>query len=171
MLNCCIERKKSRESLAAEQGFDSNSLVPMSDSNKETSLSSDDEFFECGEEDREEGSAEKDAAAPPAMKGEEKPESSADVPIPVISDEALELAENEDVLMCSSIASSSVGQSSNADLSLFAESMAYQAEGRLGQHQDLMLLNVNEPLYIPVTQEPSPMTEDLLEEHAEVLAK
>lgn len=170
MLNCCIERKKSRESLAADHGIEASSLVPedpMSSSNKETSLSSDDEFFECGEEDTASDSAEKDAASP--AKGQEKPESAE---VPIISDAltTLESAENEDTLLCSSIASS-VGQSSNADSSLFAESLTYQPEGRLGQHQDLMLLNVNEPLYLPVTQEPSPMTEDLLEEHAEVLAK
>ncbi|CAO2636673.1 Rab3 GTPase-activating protein catalytic subunit [Lemmus lemmus] len=35
----------------------------------------------------------------------------------------------------------------------------------------LTLLHNGEPLYIPVTQEPAPMTEDLLEEQSEVLAK
>ncbi|XP_044525067.1 rab3 GTPase-activating protein catalytic subunit [Gracilinanus agilis] len=44
-------------------------------------------------------------------------------------------------------------------------------EGRLHQHGKLTLLHTGEPLYIPVTQEPAPMTEDLLEEQSEVLAK
>ncbi|XP_027273560.1 rab3 GTPase-activating protein catalytic subunit isoform X1 [Cricetulus griseus] len=44
-------------------------------------------------------------------------------------------------------------------------------EGRLHQHGKLTLLYNGEPLYIPVTQEPAPMTEDLLEEQSEVLAK
>ncbi|XP_014028939.1 rab3 GTPase-activating protein catalytic subunit isoform X1 [Salmo salar] len=44
-------------------------------------------------------------------------------------------------------------------------------EGRLHPHGKLTLLNSQEPLYIPVTQEPAPMTEDLLEEQSEVLAK
>lgn len=44
-------------------------------------------------------------------------------------------------------------------------------EGRLYQHGKLTLLQNGEPLYIPVTQEPAPMTEDLLEEQSEVLAK
>ncbi|XP_064182780.1 rab3 GTPase-activating protein catalytic subunit [Anguilla rostrata] len=44
-------------------------------------------------------------------------------------------------------------------------------EGRLHPHGKLTLLNSSEPLYIPVTQEPAPMTEDLLEEQSEVLAK
>ncbi|XP_071768528.1 rab3 GTPase-activating protein catalytic subunit [Centroberyx gerrardi] len=44
-------------------------------------------------------------------------------------------------------------------------------EGRLHPHGNMTLLNSTEPLYIPVTQEPAPMTEDLLEEQSEVLAK
>ncbi|XP_041940656.1 rab3 GTPase-activating protein catalytic subunit isoform X1 [Alosa sapidissima] len=44
-------------------------------------------------------------------------------------------------------------------------------EGRLQPHGNLTLLNSDEPLYIPVTQEPAPMTEDTLEEQSEVLAK
>ncbi|XP_042711522.2 rab3 GTPase-activating protein catalytic subunit isoform X3 [Chrysemys picta bellii] len=44
-------------------------------------------------------------------------------------------------------------------------------EGRLHPHGKLTLLHPGEPLYIPVTQEPAPMTEDLLEEQSEVLAK
>ncbi|XP_053352311.1 rab3 GTPase-activating protein catalytic subunit [Clarias gariepinus] len=44
-------------------------------------------------------------------------------------------------------------------------------EGRLQPHGKLTLLNSSEPLYIPVTQEPAPMTEDVLEEQSEVLAK
>ncbi|XP_071844702.1 rab3 GTPase-activating protein catalytic subunit-like isoform X2 [Apostichopus japonicus] len=44
-------------------------------------------------------------------------------------------------------------------------------EGRLKVCGELKLLNSDEDLYIPVTQDPAPMTEDMLEEHAEVLAK
>uniref|UniRef100_A0A667YYH4 Rab3 GTPase-activating protein catalytic subunit n=1 Tax=Myripristis murdjan TaxID=586833 RepID=A0A667YYH4_9TELE len=44
-------------------------------------------------------------------------------------------------------------------------------EGRLHPHGNMTLINSGEPLYIPVTQEPAPMTEDLLEEQSEVLAK
>lgn len=46
-----------------------------------------------------------------------------------------------------------------------------KAEGRLHRHYDMTLLNSEEPLYVPVTQEPAPMTEDTLEEQSEVLAK
>uniref|UniRef100_A0A673AQQ4 Rab3 GTPase-activating protein catalytic subunit n=1 Tax=Sphaeramia orbicularis TaxID=375764 RepID=A0A673AQQ4_9TELE len=44
-------------------------------------------------------------------------------------------------------------------------------DGRLHPSNNMTLLNSTEPLYIPITQEPAPMTEDLLEEQSEVLAK
>ncbi|KAM8933756.1 rab3 GTPase-activating protein catalytic subunit isoform 2-T2 [Pelodytes ibericus] len=51
------------------------------------------------------------------------------------------------------------------------ETPVLKPEGRLHQSGNLTLLNSGEPMYIPVTQEPAPMTEDLLEEQSEVLAK
>ena len=53
----------------------------------------------------------------------------------------------------------------------FKDSWTHQAEGRLRKCGDMKLLNQDEWSYIPVTQQPAPMTEDLLDEHAEVLAK
>ena len=53
----------------------------------------------------------------------------------------------------------------------FTDSFTHQPEGRQKQFGELKLLNHNEFLYVPITQEPAPMTEDQLEEHAEVLAK
>ncbi|XP_020495580.2 rab3 GTPase-activating protein catalytic subunit isoform X1 [Labrus bergylta] len=46
-----------------------------------------------------------------------------------------------------------------------------KAEGRLHPYNNTTLLKSTEPLYVPITQEPAPMTEDLLEEQSEVLAK
>ncbi|CAK6980189.1 rab3 GTPase-activating protein catalytic subunit [Scomber scombrus] len=46
-----------------------------------------------------------------------------------------------------------------------------KAEGRMHPYNNMVLLNSTELLYVPVTQEPAPMTEDLLEEQSEVLAK
>ncbi|XP_061299623.1 rab3 GTPase-activating protein catalytic subunit isoform X1 [Pezoporus flaviventris] len=51
------------------------------------------------------------------------------------------------------------------------EPVNVKPEGRLHPHGKLTLLHPGEPLYIPITQEPAPMTEDLLEEQSEVLAK
>lgn len=44
-------------------------------------------------------------------------------------------------------------------------------EGRLRPFNDTRLLQSSEPLYIPITQEPAPMTEDMLEQQSEVLSK
>lgn len=44
-------------------------------------------------------------------------------------------------------------------------------EGRLKQLNNLTLMNSEAALFIPITQEPSPMTEDMLEEHAEILVR
>ncbi|XP_077502332.1 RAB3 GTPase activating protein subunit 1 [Amblyomma americanum] len=44
-------------------------------------------------------------------------------------------------------------------------------EGVLRRCGDMTLLGSDEPLYIPITQEPAPMTEDMLEQHAEALVK
>lgn len=46
-----------------------------------------------------------------------------------------------------------------------------QPVGRLGKFGDLKLLKTGEQLYIPVTQEPVPKTEDQLEEDTDVLLK
>lgn len=44
-------------------------------------------------------------------------------------------------------------------------------EGRLSRLDDLMLIDSDEPLYIPITQDPVPKTEDQLEDDAEVLLR
>ena len=59
---------------------------------------------------------------------------------------------------------------SESELS-FTDSYTHQPDGRSRPYEDLHLLNMDEVMYIPLTQEPAPMTEDMLEEHAEVLAK
>ncbi|XP_061782570.1 rab3 GTPase-activating protein catalytic subunit [Nerophis lumbriciformis] len=46
-----------------------------------------------------------------------------------------------------------------------------RAEGRMHPFNNVSLINSSELLFIPVTQEPAPMTEDLLEEQSEILAK
>ncbi|XP_074597840.1 RAB3 GTPase activating protein subunit 1 [Brevipalpus obovatus] len=47
----------------------------------------------------------------------------------------------------------------------------YRPEGRLHQLNDLQLLGSDELLYVPITQEPPPMTEDMLQEHAKILSE
>lgn len=43
-------------------------------------------------------------------------------------------------------------------------------EGRLERFENANLLNFNTPLYIPVTQEPAPITEDILEEQTKIFS-
>lgn len=143
MLNCCIERKQSREaqltkpsskvkhrkistsSDVTEGGEDSESLQ-KSQSKGDSSFSGEEEFYECLE------SAEEGTSA-------ETSQMSCETDQP----EAMETGDGS----------------------------TKKPEGRLKPCGDMKLINVNELLYIPVTQEPAPMTEDMLEEHAEVLAK
>ncbi|XP_060585547.1 rab3 GTPase-activating protein catalytic subunit-like [Ruditapes philippinarum] len=65
----------------------------------------------------------------------------------------------------------SVSNASVSSDTAFKDSYSHKPEGRLALFQDLKLVNCEEKMYIPITQEPAPMTEDMLEEHAEVLAK
>lgn len=44
-------------------------------------------------------------------------------------------------------------------------------EGRLSKLNDMKLVECDEPLYVPITQEPVPKTEDQLEDDAEVMLK
>lgn len=46
-----------------------------------------------------------------------------------------------------------------------------QPIGRLSKLGKMLLVNTDEPLYIPVTQDPVPKTEDQLEDDAEVMLK
>lgn len=62
-------------------------------------------------------------------------------------------------------------QERNSMLLSFYDSLSHPAEGRRVPMKNMFLLKNSEQMYIPLTQEPSPMTEDMLEEQAEVLAK
>lgn len=181
MLNCCIECRIKRESAGYGYGQDSlnihdesldssfegtdnsDSLDPVSVGRSEktvshVSSSDDEEFFECS--DLKEGNASGQA------------ESSSDkTKRPVKSKER---DRNSDaVLMGSEILENAktkkdIRKNSNDK---FKDSLTHRPEGRLVPLKNVNLLVTGEQLFIPITQEPSPMTEDMLEEHAEVLAK
>ena len=115
------------------------------------SSSDDEEFFECDEggddeeEEEEEGGDERDGG------GEQEktsPRRASKKHLP--SDKSVD---------------SSVSEVS------FKDAAPIRAEGRLAPMKNMCSLATGEPLFIPITQEPSPMTEDMLEEQAEVLAK
>lgn len=104
MLNCCIDRKKSRES-NVQQSSSEDQTGSVSDG----SSTDEDEFFDCEEEVQ--------------IKRKEK------------------------------------------------HSLWNQPVGRLGKFENLKLIKNGDPLFIPVTQEPVPKTEDQLEEDTDVLLK
>lgn len=177
MLNCCIERKVKRESAgyghedtllheAPSSVFESGTLCGFPDNDEgkpdndaeaagnspqfpqkperigSMGSSSDDEFFEC--DDGDENEEEKEDGEETALK---KPAAKK-----------------------KSVTSERSMDSSVSELS-FKDSLPSKPEGRMAQMKNMKSLATGEPLYIPITQEPSPMTEDMLEEHAEVLAK
>ncbi|XP_059172739.1 rab3 GTPase-activating protein catalytic subunit-like [Physella acuta] len=185
MLNCCIECKIKRESAGYgygadslnihDAGFDSYtdiknistdglSAAAMKRLSKTASLlnSSDDdeEFFECheeGDDGKEGGGLSARSEADETNNGEEKHSNSADVAGSESQDTGDKLASGR--------------MKTSEDSSLFKDSLTHRPEGRLVPMKNVFLLTNGEQLYIPITQEPSPMTEDMLEEHAEVLAK
>uniref|UniRef100_A0A182P0I2 Rab3 GTPase-activating protein catalytic subunit n=1 Tax=Anopheles epiroticus TaxID=199890 RepID=A0A182P0I2_9DIPT len=70
--------------------------------------------------------------------------------------------------------SSSTGQAEQSDEEFFDcsdEEQESGATGRLSRLGNMLLVSSDEPLYIPVTQEPVPKTEDQLEDDAEVMLK
>ena len=126
MINCCIEKKLSRESKNAVSTMENKVSKPnasdsvVDPSSNQTSDSEEDEFFECNESDTED-------------------------------------KEMEDI--------ESVEETSNSELPVWHQS----AEGRQNRFGKLKLLLHDDWLYVPICQDPTPMTEDMLAEQAEVI--
>ncbi|XP_017796129.1 PREDICTED: rab3 GTPase-activating protein catalytic subunit isoform X3 [Habropoda laboriosa] len=111
MLNCCIEKKKTREELAHKsQSIDTDEFETV------LAESDEEEFFECTSEE----------------------------------------PTNED--------------DSTTRTHLKAKHLLWnKPTGRLAKHPSLKLIQTRDPLYLPVTQDPVPKTEDQLEEDAQVM--
>ncbi|XP_033104847.1 rab3 GTPase-activating protein catalytic subunit-like isoform X2 [Anneissia japonica] len=174
MLNCCISRKMARErrlkqtnhqasqdqNSSSEQRADDNeprsshtldieeSQCSLTTSNK-TDSDSDDEFFECDDDSIKHFDEVTTAITEVSSETDDGKSGTAD---------AIRNSPDEET-------------SSPLDSKGFVDSVAHQPEGRLRQCEDLLLQNSDEALFIPITQDPAPMTEDMLEEHAEILAK
>lgn len=145
-----------------------------------SSESSDEEFFECNDQNNSENMTDEKDVDTATENAED--ESGNGNEVENISDTEMECEASgleEESLPTGSVNensesvadSESVSNVSAISDSMFKESYSYKPEGRLATFQDLKLINCEERMYIPVTQEPAPMTEDMLEEHAEVLAK
>ena len=191
MLNCCIERKVARETrspltsaeeepMEEEDQADAAVLPPTGESENleqaetpadddvvmttkhsdKTNESSDedDEFYECIESESSSNLTQMSADETQAEK-EETTEANP-------KEEDID-GNHDNNTVTASVAS----ESPDGAESVFKDTFTHQPEGRLRPCGDLHLLNSEAALYIPITQEPSPMTEDMLEEHAEVLAK
>ena len=173
MLNCCIERKLAHEALQSESSTPSTDAfgsipIEVDDDNKKEqkgcSTSSDedeDEFFECVESSDEASVPVKDpkiGGGGDAKVRRRRSKRAGDVQ-----------------KRCSSTKQKSDDDQSlpeESDTPSFTDTLTHQPEGRQRPYNDLYLLNIpGEHLYVPVTQEPAPMTEDMLDEQAEVLAK
>ncbi|XP_074071155.1 rab3 GTPase-activating protein catalytic subunit isoform X2 [Macrotis lagotis] len=143
MLNCCIERKRARDEGKKSTFSDYASSASTGDSGKVGDTSGQDHLKDT---DKEKGEVGKSWDS--------------------WSDS------EEEYFECLSDTEDLKGNGQESGKKGGAKELSsLKPEGRLHQHGKLTLLNTGEPLYIPITQEPAPMTEDLLEEQSEVLAK
>ena len=142
-----------------------------------SSDSSDEEFFECNNENNTENLAdEKDIDTATTENEAEEADDGNEEGTEMECDTEGNDDENQTGSVNESSSTSvamsgSVGNVSLMSDSVFKESFSHRPEGRLAHFQNLKLVNCDETMYIPITQEPAPMTEDMLEEHAEILAK
>ncbi|XP_046346291.1 rab3 GTPase-activating protein catalytic subunit-like [Haliotis rufescens] len=180
MLNCCIERKMKRESLGYGYGSEydnSAGASPDSPGDPFSSVSdkqdtspaegrvdeviaervgsigsvSDDEFYDCDDDEDDDA----DGASVPKEKTKSDRKNSRN------RDSSEDRAKLEESIESASVASESS----------FKDSVSHKPEGRLAPFKNMKLQGSSEQMYVPITQEPSPMTEDMLEEHADVLSK
>ena len=184
MLNCCIEKKIGRErdqaktnssepeTVSFNQDDDSNSSDsrPNSANKRDSSgtqdkerltteqsdsddIDDDDEFFECDSE-ADGSKADQSESVDGVKSSKEKSDS---------ENTEKDASKPDDITQ-------RLG-SNTSSKSIYEDSVERQPKGRLSKLDDLKLINGLDDLYVPVTQEPAPMTEDLLAEHAEVLTR
>ncbi|XP_042192084.1 rab3 GTPase-activating protein catalytic subunit isoform X2 [Callorhinchus milii] len=146
MLNCCIERKKARDD--GRKQLSSENASSSSIERKLSNNSSDKEKKEKGD--------------PSQQKSWDSWSDSEEEFFECISD--TEELQESDKKEGAAKGERKVEEGKK-------ETQRWKPEGRLHQYGNMTLLRMGELLYIPVTQEPAPMTEDLLEEQSEVLAK
>ena len=213
MFNCCIERKKAREGNSyvdhrrKSESDEEGTSKKKSKNNATTSegwdlesppISSDEEFFECDdneEEPMETSNTSAKEVQPQTVNqsdslkvrtsqsemnlGSNQLDSSSQLPQSQSELSALTFTQSNVVSSqssqdgCDDKSSVRVSSSQETDFEgSFAESWSHMPEGRRGPYlQHKLINNSKEVLYVPITQEPSPMTEDMLDEHAEVLAR
>ncbi|KAI0217388.1 Rab3 GTPase-activating protein catalytic subunit [Lamellibrachia satsuma] len=194
MLNCCIERKQTHEALQSESSTPSTDAFERKQTHEalqsESSTPSTDAFGSIPIEVDDDNKKEQKGCSTSSDEDEDEffecVESSDEASVPV-KDRKIGGGGDAKVRRRRSKRAgdvqkrhSSTKQKSDDDQSLpeesdtpsFTDTLTHQPEGRQRPYNDLYLLNIpGEHLYVPVTQEPAPMTEDMLDEQAEVLAK
>lgn len=144
MLNCCIDKKLSREAAVSK--------IALVDSETVTS------------------DAAATAASAQVLSGDQADTQADNIDDAFTDDEDEdEFFDTEETPQTESSNDSEIESTVNTNEDKSKEQV--QPRGRLNKLDDLRLLHVEESLYIPVTQEPAPMTEDSLAEHAEVLTR
>ncbi|XP_063070153.1 rab3 GTPase-activating protein catalytic subunit [Engraulis encrasicolus] len=150
MLNCCIERKRARDDSRQKSGGGASEGGIVGRDRKTSST----------------------AAAAAQENGRLAPDASTSAEVsPGKSWESWSEDSEDEFFECLSDTEELKEEATAAEGGGAKEASKAKPEGRLQPHGNLTLLNSDEPLYIPVTQEPAPMTEDTLEEQSEVLAK
>ncbi|XP_064646210.1 rab3 GTPase-activating protein catalytic subunit-like [Lineus longissimus] len=176
-----VGKGKSKEEESREKGTIRESSAPGTRSPLSmcSSLSDDDEFYECEEEssdpsldgsmkDTESTDQTEDSTA---KKPKIDQSSESNDPVPGTSKDLSDDKNESEAKMEVEEEKSQVEESSQSSSGSFQDPTIYKPVGRLRQYEDVTLLNLDEPLYIPITQDPSPLTEDMLEEQADILAK
>ena len=153
MLNCCIQKKIQRETLY--KGYTSQSNIDLNSSGMEVENSCDSDSQSENKSRKERQNSDSSSAEDEFYECQDSPNKS-----PTELDKDVDEKEN-----CENL------DTSMSESSSYVDSVSYKPEGQLSPCSDLKLLKTGDQIYIPITQEPAPMTEDMLEEHAEILAK
>eukprot|EP00918_Siedleckia_nematoides_P075131 GHVU01164295.1.p1 GENE.GHVU01164295.1~~GHVU01164295.1.p1 ORF type:complete len:938 (+),score=116.09 GHVU01164295.1:61-2814(+) len=168
MLNVCIQRKRDREAmLGISQSGSGGNMKNAEEALSVGSVSSEEEFFECPETASQFSIDENKDAREPTEKAMTQSGSGRRRRT---GSETSELSEKDDD-HAKRLSVMSVSSADTEAESSYRDTLPHQPDGRLRKCGDLKLLAVDAPLFIPITQEPAHMTEDMLEEQAEVLAK
>ena len=169
-------RKNSEKAVEAESSVVDTVRKSVSSNKSNDDVSDDDEFYECESGTSDHESVDDVPSPPSKMLRSDEPEADDDV-THESGDHSKDMDQSS-VGDCDQNASKpditdpTTLQSPTPSDSSFLDVYDHQPEGRSHRCGELRLLsNEREYVYVPCTQDTAPMTEDMLEEHAEVLAR
>lgn len=162
-----MSNRKLKQKSPSDSSFDE---IPPKLAHLDVHSSSEEEFFECDEEENSRKQSmvtDNEDEIKDVVQGEGHSKESSKKSLDDPDKETDECDNDDDV--CEEAGSGDSLDSNNE--TAFKDSYSHGPEGRLAPFGDSKLIESGEQIYIPVTQEPAPMTEDMLEEHAEILAR